>query len=709
VVDNGFRATHEDLDLNPANISNRSGYDGDHGSHVMGTIGAIHGNGKGLAGVIDIDRNSLYGNDCFDHGSGASDAAVLEGFAKVVASGAKAVNFSLGLRIPIIGGTNPIYSLAMRQLLQEGYDFVVVHAAGNSVSDAKWNGAFSYVTEPDLRQRILTVGATDRNGTMASFSSYGDYVDVLAPGVGVYSCTAANDSSYGLKSGTSLAAPHVTGLAGLVWAADPGLSGPQVKQVITESAMKRGWAIVDTRSGAPRSTYYQINAKAAIDMIRGAEQGTPVSSVMLDKTSLTLTVKDSGTLTATVLPTDATNKAVTWSTSDPAVATVSDGTVTAVAEGSATITVITVDGGRTATCSVKVDAPPETPSFTTHPAPQTAAAGQTATFTAAASGNPTPTYKWQTMPTGGSWADIAGATAASYTTPALTMEDNGRQYRMVATNSQGSATSGAAVVSVNPPLTMPVITAHPVSQTVTAGQAATFAAAASGNPTPTYQWQTSINGGTWSDIAGATSGIFTTPPMFPPDSGRLYRMVAFNLLGNAYSNSAVLTVNPVLEVPTITTHPQYRLAAIGQRVTFEAAATGNPAPTYQWQRFTDESGKWTDIAGATSPTYTTPVLAYSDNGSMYRVVVTNIEGSATSDAARLIVTPHTTTSAGGYHTAAIQFDGSLWTWGDNRYGQLGDGTPTNRLAPVQVGAAKDWAAVSAGEYPTVALKAYGSL
>jgi hypothetical protein len=79
-----------------------------------------------------------------------------------------------------------------------------------------------------------------------------------------------------------------------------------------------------------------------------------VTSMTLDKTTLSLTVGSTGTLTATVEPTNATNSTVTWSSSDETIATISSGTVTAIATGTATITVTTSDGGYTASCTVTV-------------------------------------------------------------------------------------------------------------------------------------------------------------------------------------------------------------------------------------------------------------------------------------------------------------------------------------------------------------------
>ena len=90
-----------------------------------------------------------------------------------------------------------------------------------------------------------------------------------------------------------------------------------------------------------------------------AVQTVAVTSVSLNPTSLTLTEGDSETLTATVSPNNATNKTVTWSTSDANIATVSNGKVTAVAEGTAEVTVTTTDGSKTATCSVTVNPKPK--------------------------------------------------------------------------------------------------------------------------------------------------------------------------------------------------------------------------------------------------------------------------------------------------------------------------------------------------------------
>lgn len=96
-----------------------------------------------------------------------------------------------------------------------------------------------------------------------------------------------------------------------------------------------------------------------IAVTQSPPDGVAVTGVTLDATELTLTVGDVATLQATVLPADATNRNVVWESSAPAIATVVDGVVTAIAAGETTVTVTTEEGGRTATCTVKVEEPRE--------------------------------------------------------------------------------------------------------------------------------------------------------------------------------------------------------------------------------------------------------------------------------------------------------------------------------------------------------------
>jgi hypothetical protein len=270
----------------------------------------------------------------------------------------------------------------------------------------------------------------------------------------------------------------------------------------------------------------------------------------------------------------------------------------------------------------------EAPAVTTNPSDQNVDAGQIASFSAAASGFPTPTVQWQVSTDGGAtFDDIPGATSTTLSfTAALT--DDGSQYRAVFTNSVGTATTTAATLTVE---AAPSITTNPSDLTVNAGQTASFNAAASSNPAPTVQWQISTDGGaTFNDIPGATSTTLSFSAAFS-DNGNEYRAVFTNDLGTATTTSATLTVD---YAPLITTNPSDQSVIPGNTATFSAAADGNPIPTVQWQVSTDGGATFSDIPGATSTTLSF-TAASSDNGNQYRAVFTNFLSTATTTAATL--------------------------------------------------------------------------
>ena len=204
-----------------------------------------------------------------------------------------------------------------------------------------------------------------------------------------------------------------------------------------------------------------------------------------------------------------------------------------------------------AAATLTVNPAPAAPAFSTQPAGQAITAGSAAAFTVAATGTPTPTLQWQRSTDGGStWANIAGATDATFNTGAATLTQNGERYRALASNASGTATSNVALLTVDPAPAAPAITQQPAAQTVTAPAAATFSAAATGVPTPTWQWQLSTDGGTsFANINGATAASYTTPATATTDSGKRYRAIATNASGNSTTNAVTLTVNaPVVAI-----------------------------------------------------------------------------------------------------------------------------------------------------------------
>jgi hypothetical protein len=265
--------------------------------------------------------------------------------------------------------------------------------------------------------------------------------------------------------------------------------------------------------------------------------------------------------------------------------------------------------------TLTVTASPVAPSITAQPTNQTVTAGQTATFSVTASGTSPLSYQWHK-----NGAAINGATSASYTTPATTSADNGAQFTVTVTNSVGSVTSTAAMLTVNVP---PSITSQPASQTVIAGQSATFSVTATGTGTLTYQWKK--NG---TAITDATSASYATPATVASDNGSQFTVTVTDSVGSVTSNAATLTVN---SPPTITSQPASQTVNAGQTATFSVTASGTGTLSYQWKK------NGTAISGAVSASYTTPATSSSDGGSQFTVTVTNSFGSVTSNAATLTV------------------------------------------------------------------------
>jgi hypothetical protein len=276
-------------------------------------------------------------------------------------------------------------------------------------------------------------------------------------------------------------------------------------------------------------------------------------------------------------------------------------------------------------CAGVVGTTPTAPTIATQPANQTVLAGNSATFSVVAGGASPLSYQWQQ-----NGAAISGATSASYTTPPTTTAENDTLFQVEVTNPAGSITSGAAQLVVSPVPMAPTVTTQPASQTVMAGQTATFSVVASGTQPLTYQWE--MNG--WV-IEGATSPSYTTQATTTAQSGSSFVVVVSNSAGTALSNPAMLTVYPDPVPPSISTQPANQSVLAGQSATFSVVASGTPPLNYQWQ------SNGAAISGATAATYATPATTMANNGSTFDVVVTDIAGNTTSNSATLTVSADT--------------------------------------------------------------------
>ncbi len=287
------------------------------------------------------------------------------------------------------------------------------------------------------------------------------------------------------------------------------------------------------------------------------------------------------------------------------------------------------------------------PVVTTNPVSQSVNAGHSVSFTAAASGTPTPTVQWQVSTNGGkTFANITfGATSATYTIAAPTTAQSGYEYRAVFTNAIGTATTTPAKLTVVKP-TPPVLTANPSNQAVVVGKPATFTAAANG--AATVQWQVSTNGGkTFVNISGATSTTYSIAKTTAAQSGYEYRAVFANTAGSVTTKAVMLTIS---SPPVVKTSPLSRTVSAGKSASFTATAGGTPTPTVQWQVSTNGGTTFTNIKGATSTTYTIAKTTAAQSGYEYRAVFTNAGGTATTQAATLTVASTTKGTAAAVTT-----------------------------------------------------------
>jgi predicted 3-demethylubiquinone-9 3-methyltransferase (glyoxalase superfamily) len=187
---------------------------------------------------------------------------------------------------------------------------------------------------------------------------------------------------------------------------------------------------------------------------------------------------------------------------------------------------------------------PSAPFVTTNPTNQTATSGDLVTFTAAASGNPTPIVLWQVSTDGGqTFNNIPGSTSPSYSFTANGSEA-GNLYRAIFNNSLGSVltTAAALTVTTGTGAVAPMVTTHPSNQAASAGSTVTFTAAATGTPPPIVLWQVSADGGlTFSNIPASTTPSYSFIASMS-QNGDLYRAIFNNSQGTVLTNAAQLTV-----------------------------------------------------------------------------------------------------------------------------------------------------------------------
>lgn len=247
-----------------------------HGTHVAGTIAAATNNGTGVAGVnwhasilpvrvLGLDGQGTFA-DILDGILWAAGLPVADPAVPLNPNPARIINLSLG-------GSNPCTPMFQEVMdLANGAGAILIAAAGNADVDV-------IGSVPANCHGVIAVGATGRDGTRASYSNFGTTLDVMAPGGematgvenGVLSLSfddlGAADFDYWYQQGTSMAAPHVSGLASLMLALDPDLSSGQVLYALTKTAVPLS-AGQCQRPSAAECGAGSVDALAALQLVQ---------------------------------------------------------------------------------------------------------------------------------------------------------------------------------------------------------------------------------------------------------------------------------------------------------------------------------------------------------------------------------------------------------------------------------------------------------
>lgn len=241
-----------------------------HGTLVAGLIGAASNNSVGIAGV-DWSAKIMPLQVLSDEGSGYT-SDIVAAIEYAVDNGANVINLSLGG-----AGHDPAMEAAISYAWSQ--DVVVVAASGNcaslSYSFCSLLEAPGYMTYPSLYSQALAVGAVSSSGQRASFSGYGPLLDVVAPGLAISRSTTWNSingaSSYAANiSGTSFAAPIVSGVVGLLLSMDDSLTTSQVHSLIKSATNS---SVFDAEYG-----YGSLQADRLLGLLGQLEDGSARSS-----------------------------------------------------------------------------------------------------------------------------------------------------------------------------------------------------------------------------------------------------------------------------------------------------------------------------------------------------------------------------------------------------------------------------------------------
>ena len=357
VIDTGIRITHSDFGGRASHgydfvdgDADSSDCDG-HGTHVAGTVGgSTYGVAKGASLV------AVRVLDCAGDGSGADIIAGVDWVTAQHTAGEKDVaNMSLGTLL----GTSSTIDAAVRNSIADGTTYAVAAGNGNALGIA--DDACSY--SPSRVTEAIGVSATDSQDRKASFANYGTCVDIFAPGVSIQSAWVTSDTATNSISGTSMAAPHVAGVAAQYLEAN-GATAPATVESVLESNATTG-KVTSAGSGSPNRLLYNgfISAGTTPTPTPTPPPGNaaPTASFTHSCSGLTCTFTDTST------DSDGTISSRSWNFGDGGTSTTANPSHTFPAAGTYTVALtVTDNGGATGSTSKAVAV-----STTTDPDPAT--------------------------------------------------------------------------------------------------------------------------------------------------------------------------------------------------------------------------------------------------------------------------------------------------------------------------------------------------
>ena len=340
IIDTGIDSNHPDLTNKMRRHSNGMVYgwntlnnttnaldDNGHGTHCAGIAAAEINNGVGIAGVAawnpGVSNSNAYVQLMPVKVLNSSGSGTLDGVARGITwaadNGAHILSLSLG------AGSGA-------QQLQDAVNYAWTR--GCLVVAAAGNGGSSSPQYPAYYTNCIAVAATDSSDRLASFSQYGSWVDIAAPGVGILS-TIPN-SRYASYDGTSMACPHVAGAAAVLWSHNPSLTNAQLRAALETNVDP--YQPLSGRTLAPNAG--RVNVYRALQAVSGNPTQPSLSSLSLNPTSVVGGNSSTGTVTLTA-PAPSGGFVVNLSSSNTSVATVPSSVTVPAGATSANFTVAT--------------------------------------------------------------------------------------------------------------------------------------------------------------------------------------------------------------------------------------------------------------------------------------------------------------------------------------------------------------------------------